>query len=177
MRAMWKVGLSLALGLLASATQAEEVQWRPVGSRPAAVKQSTASTPGSAPAASTPAAALGQPVAVNPAEAEIRPVSYSTDDTALRPIFRGQAPDVPKPMPSANGQDKSGDKPFQLHQPKEYRETLIPSPGNGLAPIPDPGDYCVPSEAGIPGCCGDGCFDGCCCGGCGDGSWWRRSAE
>lgn len=176
MRAMWKVGLSLALGLLVNAALAEEVQWRPVGSRPT-VKETTGSTPGSAPAAATPAAALGQPVAVNSADPEIRPVSYTTEAVASQPIFRGQAPDVPKPMPMANSQDKSSDKPFQLHPPKEYRETLSPTPGSGLPPIPDPGDYCVPSEAGIPGCCGDGCFDGCCGGGCGDCSWWWGSAE
>jgi hypothetical protein len=187
MRAMWKVGLSLALGLLANAAQAEEVQWRPVGSRAAAVNQSTGSTPGSAPAAATPAAALGQPVAVSPADSDIRPVSYSTDE-ASRPIFRGQAPEVPRPMPPANGQDKA----FQLHPPKEYRETLTPSPmlgsANGAVPfvgpvmggppsIVDSGDYVVPAEAGIPGCCGDGCFDGCCGGCCGDGSRWWASAE
>jgi hypothetical protein len=197
MRAMWKVGLSLALGLLANAAQAEEVQWRPVGSRPAVVKESTGSTPGSAPTAATPAAALGQPVAITPADAGIRPVSYSTDEAALRPTFRGQAPDVPKPMPSANGQDKSSDKGFPLPPPKEYRETLSPSPmmgapnggppfgtpmmiapNGGPPPIVDSGDYVVPAETGIPGCCGDGCFDGCCCGGCcGDGSRWWASAE
>jgi hypothetical protein len=186
---MWKYSLSLSLGLLANAARAEDVQWRPVTPRAAAATQSAehvsiCSTPSAGPADSSPAAVLGQPVALSPsrvgADSAIQPVSFtSNDSSASAPIFRGQAPDVPKPMPSANGKDKPGDKAFELHPPKEYRETISPSYsfGSGPPPIVDGGDYCVPMDAGIPGCCGEGCCPGCGCECCGDGSCWWASAE
>ena len=170
MRALLQYGLGLSLGLLAGRLAAEDVQWRPAGtatgvtvgpaSRPAAMPQDLRSSPG---------AALGRPVAAS--AAAIRTVSYSSADDAGRPIFRGQAPDVPKPMPSASNKDKWSDPPV----PREVRETIGPSFPAPPHPVPaDPGDFCVANDCRGPACCGDGC---CGWGGCGDGHLWWLNAE
>jgi len=167
MRAQWKWGLSLSLGLLANVAWGEDVHWRPVRTQPAAA----------------PAVSFGQPVAAKPAadavgsvDSMVRPVGFSTSDAGSPSfIVRGQAPDLGKPMPPANGQQKSSDKPSELHPPKELRETLSPSPKVGMV---DPGDYCVSGNCSDPtrggACCG-GCGWG--CNNCGDGTLWWVNAE
>jgi hypothetical protein len=135
------------------------------------------------------AAVLGRPTALSTstqqADPAVRPVSFSTADDGLqRPIIRLQAPEVPKPMPTSGGQEKSSDKGTDVRQPREVRETLTPSfppmPQSVVPPaatIPsDPGDFCVSADCGAPGFCGNGCCGPCGCG-CGDGNLWWVDAE
>src|SRR5262249_20925510 len=114
-RASWKISLGLSLSLLASRGFAEEVQWRSAGT-PAAEK-------------AIPAAVLDRPVASRAAapgsDSAVRTVSYSAADATLsQPTFRLQMPDIPKPMPGANGKEKTGDKSSDLPRPREMRETI-----------------------------------------------------
>ncbi|HMF14604.1 MAG TPA: BBP7 family outer membrane beta-barrel protein, partial [Gemmataceae bacterium] len=175
MRASWKYGLFVSIGLLVDRAAAEELDWRPAA----------------APAATTeaPAAVLGKPVAVRPvqpsADGALRTVSFTTsDNTQEAPTFRLQMPDIPKPMPGANGKQKTGDKSSDLSAPREVRETIgpsfppPPSPVPGPTPVPgDLGDFCVPSDCGGQGSCADGrCGWGGCCNP-GDSHLWWFDAE
>jgi hypothetical protein len=167
--------LYLSLGLLAGRGAAEELQWRPAA---APVADNAA-----------PAAMLGKPVAARAtttaSDPAVRTVSFSTTDSApTEPTFRLQMPDIPKPMPGANGKQKTSDKSSDLPAPREMRETIgpsfppPPSPVNPVSPVPsDPGDFCVPSDCGGPSCCADGCcgWGGCC--NQGDGHLWWFTAE
>jgi hypothetical protein len=180
-RALWTISLGLSLGLLACRAGAEEVQWRPAGTPPASPAKPQNDT--------QPAATLGRPVAVR-ATSSIQPVSYSTADDPTRPIFRGQAPDVPKPMPQAGGKDKSSS---DLPSPREMRETLAPSfpppptpvpglpgmPGmSGVPVVPgDSGDFCAPCDCGGMTCGPDGCCGWSGCGNCCDNHLWWFDAE
>lgn len=184
MRAVWKTGLGLTLGLLLGRASAEEVQWRPVAPRPAAA----AATP-------APAASLGMPVPVSKAaspaaafDSQVRPVGFVTPDQPIaRTIIRAQSQDPPKPMPPGPPGDKDKDKEKvpELHKPGELKvETLAP-PSFGpdkvhAGPVVGP---CVGDCCGVdccPPCC---CVDDCCgsCfpwfSPCGDGNRWYGSAE
>ena len=100
MRAHWATTLGLCLGLISGSARADEIQWRPAGSRRAAPKQA-------APAAAKserPAATLGTPVLRADAPTEsaatrdgnVARASYNTSEPPPYTV-RGQSPDASGP--------------------------------------------------------------------------------
>jgi len=172
-------GVCLALGLLATRVQADEIEWR------AATPRAIAQTP---PVASGPSSfvSLERPVPMGngSASASIKPASFEivTLDTP-RPVFRAKGSDAAQPMPA--GPALTGDEllgpPRPLitgttNSPVAMDSDIVsrwvgesPSIVSGAGAMTMSGDGCACGPVGCDPCgsiccdpCAPACGDGCC---------------